>query len=191
MNNLAEEMETIDQYLTEEDKEAIRLMRGRSKVKAYPGSIDFQMFAEANRVKKFVASGSYSAVLGFGVDYILNRGFTVEWEDCEDAMIIKQKVQEILFDLIDQGHTFDESQLDKLYAWIHITPYKAMLMTDGIRQNLYMLVDLFWPTCVLEEKSFGIICNKATHSDMIDLINEWSDRVVIPHKGVGSRKLLV
>ena len=130
-------------------------------------------------------------MLGFGIDYFINRGFTVDWEHCEDAMIMRHKVQDILADLIDDGHTFDESQLDKLYAWIHITPYKAMLMTDSIRRQLYRVVDLMWPTCVLKEKSFGMHCNDSANTAMIELINDWSERVVITHRGIGSRKLLV
>jgi len=191
MNNVAQEMETIDRYLTEEDKESIRMMRGSSRVKAYPGYLDFQMLAQANQVKKFIESGGYSSVLGFGVDYLINRGFTVDWEHCEDPMIIRHKVQDILADLIDDGHTFDESQLDKLYAWIHITPYKAMLMTTGIRQQLYSIVDILWTSCVLKQNAFGIQSNEVAHKAMVQLINDWSELVVIPHKGVGSRKLLV
>ena len=193
MSRLAAEMTNrkIDRYLTEEDKDLIKRQKGNSKVKAYPGSIDFQMVAEANRVKQFIETGSYSSVLGFGIDYFINRGFTVDWEHCEDAMIMRHKVQDILADLIDDGHTFDESQLDKLYAWIHITPYKAMLMTDSIRRQLYRVVDLMWPTCVLKEKSFGMHCNDSANTAMIELISDWSERVVIPHRGIGSRKLLV
>ena len=180
----------IDRYLTEEDKDAIRRQKGTSQVRSYPGAVDFQMASEANRVKEFIESGSYSAVLGFGIDYFINRGFTVEWEPCEEPIIMGQKVQDILEDLIDDGHTFDESQLDKLYAWIHITPYKAMLMTDSIRRQLYRVVDLMWPTCVLKEKSFGVHCNDSANIAMIDILNDWAHSVVIPHKGIGSRKLL-
>lgn len=180
----------IDRYLTEEDKIAIANKRGDKRIRTFPGSVDFHMFAEAERVKDFMESGGYSSVLGFGIDYLINRGFTVDWEYCTDAIEIRHKVQDILAELIDDGHVFAESHLDKLYAWIHMTPYNAMVMTDSVRRQLYRVVDLMWPTCVLKEKAFGLHSGDTAYTAMIDIINHWEERVVIPHKGIGSRKLL-
>jgi len=176
----AEEISQItDWYLNEEDKDFIVKNKGSKRVRMFPGGEKFLLHAEARKVKKFQDNGGYAAVLGFGVDYFLNRGFSYDWTEIEGR-----------FEIIEDGHTFDESQLDKLYAWLNLTPYQAMSMTESIRQQLHKVVDLMWSSYVLKNKACSTHSTEIAHTMMVDLLNEWSTRVVIACPGLGAVRLL-
>ena len=93
-------------------------------------------------------------------------------------------------DLVDDGHTFDESQLDKLYAWLCLTPFQTMYITDPIRKQLHKIVDIMWTSCVVKSKACSTHSNETAHTMMIDILNEWSQNVVIPCPGIGTVRLL-
>lgn len=187
----AEEISQItDWYLNEEDKDFIVKNKGSKRVRMFPGGEKFLLHAEARKVKKFQDNGGYAAVLGFGVDYFLNRGFSYDWTEIEGRLEIIEKTREIIFDLIEDGHTFDESQLDKLYAWLNLTPYQAMSMTESIRQQLHKVVDLMWSSYVLKNKACSTHSTEIAHTMMVDLLNEWSTKVVIACPGLGAVRLL-
>ena len=183
-------MKITDWYLNEEDKDFIVSNKGSNGVRLFPGSEKFILYAQAKKVKNFTNNGGYSKVLGFGVDYFINRGFTSDWDEIEGRLEIIEKTREILIDLIDDGHTFDESQLDKLYAWLNVSAFQAMEMTEPVRQQLHQIVDLMWSSCFLKNKACATHSNETAHTMMIDILNAWSDRVVIPCPGIGAIRLL-
>lgn len=180
-----------DWYLTEEDKDLILAKSGEKKIRGFPGSERFLLYAQAKQVKDFVNNGGYSSVIGFGVDFFINRGFTSDWSEIRGRYEIIERTKEILEDLTDDGHTFDESQLDKLWAWLDLTGYQAMSMTEPIRRQLNQIVDLMWTSCVLKQKACSTHSNETAHTMMIEILNDWSDKVVIPFRGVGAARLLV
>lgn len=190
MAEAEEGMKITDWYLNEEDKDHIASKSGLQRIRGLPGSEKFVLYAKAKQVKDFVNNGGYYIVLGFGVDFFINRGFTSDWNETPGRFELIEKTREILADLIDDGHKFDQSQLDKLYAWVSLTPYQAMLLTDPIRQKLNQIVDLLWTSCVLKSKACSVHSNETAHTMMIDILNDWSDKVVIPYSGIGLRKLL-
>tara|TARA_R100000030_G_scaffold22744_1_gene16364 strand:- start:5246 stop:5821 length:576 start_codon:yes stop_codon:yes gene_type:complete len=190
MSEAEEGTKITDWYLNEEDKDQIVAKSGKKTIRALPGSEKFLLYAEANRVKKFVDNGSYYAVIGFGVDFFINRGFSHDWEDMPSRFDLIEKTRNTLLDLVEDGHTFDESQLDKLYAWLNVSPYEAMAMTEPIRRQLINIVDIMWTSCVMKGKAHGVQSNDTAHTMMIDTLHAWSDRVVIPFKGVGVARLL-
>lgn len=182
--------EIIDQYLTEEDKDLICSKRSRSSVRAFPGSELFHLYSEANKVKAFCKDGHLKNVKGFGIDYLINRDFIHDWSDVEEVSLNEDHASEILFDYIDDGYTFDEDQLDKIYAWVTMSPYSMMSMTEPIRRQLCKTVDLLWDLCVMKSKAFATQSNETAQTMMRDIINHWSETVIIPHRGIGRRNLL-
>ena len=65
--------ETIDAYLTEEDKGRILSNHRLNKVRVFPGNEMFHLYSEANKAKEFLENGHYINVLGFGVYYLIGR----------------------------------------------------------------------------------------------------------------------
>lgn len=182
--------EIIDCYLSEEDKDLICSKKSSSKMRSFPGNELFQLYSEANRVKEFCANGHHLNVKGFGVDYLLNREFSNEWldEDSDDG--VEAKASELLMDMIDDGYIVDDDQVDKIYAWITMSPYQLMSMTESIRNQLCRTVDLLWDMCVMKSKAFSTQSNDTAANMMKDIVMRWSETVVIPHRGVGKRNLL-
>ena len=182
--------EIIDMFLTEEDKDLICSKKSRSKMRPFPGNELFQMYSEANKVKEFCANGHHINVKGFGVDYLINREFSNEWMDENSDDGIQVKTSELLMDMIDDGHMFDDDQLDKIYAWISLSPYQLMSMTGSIRNQLCRTVDLLWDLCVMKSKAYSTQSNETAATMMKDIVMHWSESVVIPYKGIGKRNLL-
>ena len=182
--------EFIDRYLTEEDKDLICSKKCRSKVRSFPGNELFHLYSEANKVKEFCANGHDRNAKGFGVDYLISREFSNEWNDSEEQPYTEYRTTELLNDYIDDGYVFDDDQLDKIYAWISLTPYQLMSMTEPIRTQLCRAAELLWDLCVMKSKAFAIQTNETAQSMMRDIINHWSETVIIPHSGVGRRNLL-
>ena len=190
MSEAEEGMKITDWYLSEEDKDFIVSNKGAQSMRLFPGSEKFLLYAQAKKVKNFTDNGGYSTVLGFGVDYFINRGFTSDWGEIEGRFEVIEKTREILIDLIEDGHTFDESQLDKLYAWLNVSAFQAMSMTEPVRRQLHKIVDLMWSSCFLRSKACSTHSNETAHTMMIDILNNWSDKVVIPCPGLGAVRLL-
>tara|TARA_R110001592_G_scaffold255393_1_gene518957 strand:+ start:239 stop:847 length:609 start_codon:yes stop_codon:yes gene_type:complete len=180
----------IDQYLTEEDKDLICSKRSISSVRAFPGSELFHLYAEANSVKEFCDNGHLVNVKGFGIDYLINRDFSNQWIDFETSVFTKSMTTEIIMDHIDDGYIFDDDQLDKIYAWTAMSPYVAMSITEPIRNQLCRTVELLWDLCVMKSKAFSTQSNETAQTMMRDIINHWSETVIIPHRGIGRRNLL-
>ena len=182
--------EIIDMFLTEEDKDLICSKKSKSKMRSFPGNELFHLYSEANRVKEFCANGHHLNVKGFGVDYLINREFSNDWLDENTDDGIEVKTTELLCDLIDDGRVFDDNQLDKIYAWISLSPYQLMSMTESIRNQLCRTVDLLWDMCVMKSKAFSTQSNETASTMMKDIVMHWSETVVIPYKGIGKRNLL-
>lgn len=180
----------IDQYLTEEDKDLICSKKSKSSIRSFPGSELFHLYSEANNVKEFCENGHLKNVKGFGVDYLLHRSFSNEWSDAEDFCFTEGRTTEILLDYLDEGYVFDDDQLDKIYAWVMMSPYSLMSMTEPIRKQLCRTVELLWDLCVMKSKAFSTQSNETAETMMRDIINNWSETVIIPHKGIGRRNLL-
>ncbi len=183
--------EVIDQWLTEEDKDLICSKRSKSSIRSFPGSELFHLYSEANKVKAFCKDGHLKNVQCFGMDYLIHRDFTGDvGHEMEDATITTGTASEILFDYIDEGYIFDDQQLDKIYAWLTMSPYTMMSITEPIRRQLCKAVDLLWDLCVMKSKAFATQSNEVAQTMMRDIINHWSETVVIPHAGIGRRNLL-
>ena len=90
--------ETIDKYLTEEDKDLICSKRSKSSIRAFPGSELFHLYSEANKVQAFCENGHLKNVKGFGVDYLINRDFLHDWSNVEHMSFTENDTSEILFD---------------------------------------------------------------------------------------------
>ena len=180
----------IDKYLTEEDKDLICSKRCRSKVRSFPGNELFQLYSEARKVEEFCANGHHLNVKGFGIDYLINRDFCPEWIDLEQNESIECSASILILDRIDEGWIFDDDQLDKIYAWISMSPYQLMSMTEPIRNQLCKTVELLWDLCVMKSKAFATQSNETAQTMMKDIIAHWSETVVIPHRWIGRRNLL-
>lgn len=182
----------IDKYLTEEDKDMICSKKCRSKVRSFPGNELFQLYSEANKVKEFCANGHHLNVKGFGIDYLMSRDFSDEWIDFEFEHngSVESVVSGLIFERIDDGYIFDDDQLDKIYAWICMSPYQLMSMTEPIRNQLCRTVELLWDLCVMKSKAFATQSNETAQTMMKDIITHWSETVIIPHRGIGRRNLL-
>tara|TARA_R100001510_G_scaffold3154_4_gene2458 strand:- start:4883 stop:5458 length:576 start_codon:yes stop_codon:yes gene_type:complete len=183
-------MKMTDWYLNEEDKDFIVANKGSQGTKMFPGSEKFLLYGEAKKVKDFVDNGGYATVIGFGVDYFINRKFEHDWEEVPGRYELIEKTRELIFDLVDDGHTFDETHLDKLYAWLDISPYQAMSMTEPVRRQLHKIVDLMWSSCVLKSSACARHSIETANTMMVDILNEWSEKTIIPVKGLGAARLL-
>ena len=180
----------IDQYLTEEDKDIICSRKRQSKVRSFPGNELFHLYSEANKVKEFCANGHDRNAKGFGVDYLIRREFSNEWNVSEELPYTDHRTSKIVFEYIDEGYVFDDDQLDKIYAWISMSPHELMSITEPIRTQLCIAAELLWDLCVMNSKAFAIQTNETAQTMMRDIINHWSKTVIIPHKGIGRRNLL-
>ena len=182
--------EFIDRYLTEEDKSRILSKTTKNDVRLFPGNELFHLHAQAKSVKDFIQSGHYFNVIGFGIDHFIGRNFSFDWSELLDHDEIEDHLKEMLFELIDDGHLFDDDELDKMYAWFRISPHYAMSITTPIRNELQHTVRMFWASCVVRSSSFAEETNDVGFSMMKDIIIEWSKKVTIPHAGIGTRYLL-
>tara|TARA_R110002020_G_scaffold430022_4_gene639705 strand:+ start:656 stop:1261 length:606 start_codon:yes stop_codon:yes gene_type:complete len=180
----------IDLYLTEEDKSRILSKTTKNDVRLFPGNELFHLHAQAKSVKEFIQGGHYFNVIGFGIDHFIGRDFSFDWADLVDHDEIEDRLKEILSELIDDGHIFDENELDKMYAWLQISPHYAMSITTPIRNELQHTVRMFWASCVVRSSTFADETNDVGFTMMKGTVIEWAKKVTIPHAGIGTRHLL-
>tara|TARA_Y100000593_G_C4250350_1_gene306842 strand:+ start:365 stop:946 length:582 start_codon:yes stop_codon:yes gene_type:complete len=182
--------ERIDTFLTEEDKHRILSNNRMNKVRVFPGNEMFHLYSEANRAKEFLENGHYINVLGFGIDHLMGRQVFTDWSDMINLPNVEERTKNLLVDCIDDGRIVDSLRIDKIYAWIKITPHLAMTITESIRDQLRKSVDILWASCVIDNKAFSIHNHETAQKMMKDIIDHWSQTVTIPHRGIGVRNLL-
>tara|TARA_R110001583_G_scaffold110606_1_gene259527 strand:- start:1215 stop:1796 length:582 start_codon:yes stop_codon:yes gene_type:complete len=182
--------ERIDAFLTEEDKQRIFSNHRLNKIRVFPGNEMFHLYSEANKSREFLENGHYINVLGFGVDYLMGRQTFTDWSDLINLPNVEERTKDLLVDSIDDGRIVDSCRIDKIYAWMKITPHLAMTITESIRDQLKKSVDILWASCVIDNKAFSIHNHQTAQQMMKDIIDNWSETVTIPHKGIGSRNLL-
>ena len=182
--------ETIDAYLTEEDKGRILSNHRLNKVRVFPGNEMFHLYSEANKAKEFLENGHYINVLGFGIDYLIGRQVFTDWSDLINLMDVQEQTKNLFVDCIEDGRMINSYTIDKIYAWINITPHMAMTITESIRDQLKKSVDILWASCVINNKAFSIHNHQTSQQMMKDIVDHWSETVKIPHRGIGIRNLL-
>lgn len=182
--------EVIDRYLTEEDKDRLCSGTMNNDVRMFPGSETFYLYAEANRVKEFMECGHYYNVIGFGVDHFIGRKFSHDWTEFCDIEQVDDHLREMMHELIDEGHMYDDFEVDKIYAWTRISPHYAMSITVPLIKQLQDTARMLWANCVMQSGVFAEETNDVANYMMKNIINKWSETVTIPHRGIGVRNLL-
>ena len=182
--------EFIDRYLTEEDKDRLCSGSMSNDVKLFPGNETFFLNSEAKRVKEFIECGHYVNVIGFGIDYLMGRNFSYDWTEFCDLEEVDQHLKDILVDFSNEGHVFEDDELDKIYAWTQISAHNAMSITVPIMKKLQDISRMLWASCVIRSKVFAEETNDVANSMMKNIINKWSETVIIPHRGIGRRNLM-
>jgi len=182
--------EVIDQYLTEEDKDRLCSGTAHNDVRMFPGNETFYLYSEANRVKDFIECGHFYNVIGFGIDVFISREFSHAWTEICSIEEIDEYIREMMHDLFDDGYVSDDFDLDKIYAWTRISPHYAMSMTAPIIKKLQDTSKMLWASCVMQSDVFAQETNNVANCMMKNIINKWSETVIIPHTGIGERNLL-
>ncbi len=182
--------EVIDQYLTEEDKDRLCSGTANNGVRMFPGNEKFYLYAEANRVKDFIECGHFYNVIGFGVDFFIGRKFSYDWSDFCSIEEIDDHIKEMMNELLDDGYFVEDFELDKMYAWTRISPHYAMSITAPIIKKLQDASRMLWASCVMGGDVFAQEANNFASCMMKNIINKWSETVIIPHTGIGERNLL-
>ena len=182
--------ERIDAFLTEDDKQRILSNHRLNKIRVFPGNEMFHLYSEANKSREFLENGHYINVLGFGIDYLMGRKTFTDWSDLINLPNVEERTKDILVDSIDDGTIVDSYRIDKIYAWMKITPHLAMTITESIRDQLKKSVDILWASCVIDNKAFSLHNHETAQQMMKDIIDQWSQTVTIPHRGIGVRNLL-
>ena len=189
-SKLNEVIDFIDQYLTEQDKMFICSKSSSSTLRSFPGNETFQLYSEATNVKQFCEYGHHISVMGFGVDFILEGCFGDDWIEIQETDRFQTAVIEKLIEKEDDGYVFDDEQLDQIWAWITLSPYQLMSITQPVRSQLCKIVDVCWDICVMKGKSYERQSKELACQMMKDIISHWCSNILITQKGVGKRNLI-
>jgi len=182
--------EVIDQYLTEEDKDRLCSGAAGNGVRMFPGNETFYLYAEANRVRDFIECGHFYNVIGFGIDLFIGRNFSYDWTEVCSIEEVDDFIKEMMSELLDDGYLTDDFELDKMYAWTRISPHYAMSITAPIIKKLQDTSRMLWASCVMQSDVFAQETNNVANLMMKNIINKWSEEVIIAHRGIGERNLL-
>lgn len=183
--------EVIDQYLTEDDKRLIYTNVRGTKVRSINKDNQFLLYSIAKKVKKFIEDGHFVSFLSYGVDYILNEkpsAFTFEHFVYADELA--EAVYGYCFECYQEHGGIEEELLDKTYAWLLMTPYAAMSMTENTRHVLHRAVEFLWLCPATADKSLSIQCYEHGRQATNESIQHWMDNVQIMYKGCGYANII-
>ena len=184
-------METIDLYLTEDYKDSIFGKLKAKRVRSVHGGDRFLTHSIANKVKTFVEDGQYVAFIAYGIDYMLFEkpgSFSTQTFTCHEELT--NVVHQICFEWHQDGGRIDEDTLDRIYAWLMISPYSAMSMTENVRHELHKAVDFFWVCTATGNRALATQCYDRGKDMTNRSIQQWMDNVLIMVKGCGYTNII-
>ncbi len=181
----------IEKYLTEDDKHFISKNRSGSKVLSFNDNNHFLLYSTAKKVKDFVEYGHFVAFIAYGIDFMLDgKAGHFSLNRFADHSELVEVVHECCWEWYQEDGELENDFLDKIYAWLAITPYAAMSMTDKTRQALHGSVEFLWMSTVTNEKSFANECYIAGKRETNRAIQHWIDNVPIMHRGCGYMNII-
>jgi hypothetical protein len=183
--------EVIDQYLTEDDKELIHSNMKGSKVRSLSKENKFLLYSIAKNVKGFIEDGHYVTFIAFGLDYMISgKSGRFTNSGILHADRLADAVYEYCFEVHQENGGMDEELLDHIYAWLLVTPYAAMSMTEKTRNTLHGIVRFLWLCPITGDKSLSTQCYDHGRLSIIEAIQHWTDNVPIMYKGCGYANII-
>lgn len=183
--------EVIDQYLCEDDKELIHSNMKGAKVRSFSKDNQFLLYSVAKNVKDFIEDGHYVMFMSYGLDYMISgkpsmftSNGTMHADELSDA------VYDYCFEMYQEHGGMDEELLDRIYAWLLITPYAAMSMTENIRDTLHGIIRFLWMCPATADKALSQQCYEHGQVATIEAIEHWMSNVPIMYKGCGYAKII-
>ena len=167
--------ETIDKYLTEDDKSFIFQKMKSNSVRPFPNSDLFHLYRVANQVKDFMEHGHYVQVLGYGIDSMVDdssEGFLNVDIDSKD--FLDDLVGEYFYEIYQDHGFLDDDLLDMVWIWMQMTPYAVMAMTEPVRKQLQKTVDILWTCTFSGSKALSTHSYEVGGTMMKDIIGNWS-----------------
>lgn len=182
----------IDEHLTEDDKSMIFKRLQSNKARGIHGGNSFVLYSNANKVKEFVEDGHYAQFMAYGIDYMILKQsgtFTMNASSFESMDDLVDFAHEYLFEW-HQDAGIDMDLLDKIYAWLLVSPYQAMSMSECVREHLHKTVDYLWMCPVIGSKAFIEECYRETKTLINCELDKWFDSVPILHRGCGYANII-
>lgn len=182
--------QTIDSFLCDGDRALILDKMKSNVVRPFPNSELFHMYSIANQVKSFVADGHYIKTLCVGLDHFtLSKAFTESDIECKG--ILNEFVGDYLFEVFqDNGRSINSDLLDQVCAWMDMTPYAMMAMTDSIRRELHKTVDILWTCTFTGSRALASHSYEIGRTMLYDLIDHWVKNIPSSYNGTGHETMI-
>ena len=160
--------QTIDSFLCDGDRALILDKMKSNVVRPFPNSELFHMYSIANQVKSFVAES-----------------------DIECKGILNEFVGDYLFEVFqDNGRSINSDLLDQVCAWMDMTPYAMMAMTDSIRRELHKTVDILWTCTFTGSRALASHSYEIGRTMLYDLIDHWVKNIPSSYNGTGHETMI-
>tara|TARA_R110002020_G_scaffold81727_1_gene202743 strand:+ start:6257 stop:6883 length:627 start_codon:yes stop_codon:yes gene_type:complete len=183
----------IDEYLTEDDKSLVFKKVQSNKAMGIHGGNSFVLYSNANKVKEFVENGHYVQFIAYGIDYMILKEsgtFTLRANDFDSIDQLTEFTSEYMFDWYQDTGDIDMDLLDKIYAWLLVSPYQAMAMSECARDHLHKTVDYLWMCTVVENKAFSSECYGESKRLINSKLDHWFNGVSILRRGCGYENII-
>ena len=183
----------IDQYLTEDDKCMVFKKVQSNKARGIHGGNNFVLYSTANRVKEFVENGHYLQFMAYGIDYMIlkeSSTFSANVNNLDSIDHLVDFASEYLYEWYQDTGNIDTDLLDRIYAWLLISPYQAMMMSQCARDHLHRTVDYLWMCTVTGNAAFKNECYDKGKALINTQIDRWLDNVSILHRDCGYANII-
>tara|TARA_R110000744_G_scaffold154298_1_gene269013 strand:- start:3270 stop:3884 length:615 start_codon:yes stop_codon:yes gene_type:complete len=183
----------IDQYLTEDDKSLIFKNIKSNKTMGIHGGNNFVLYSNAKQVREFVENGHYVQFMAYGIDYMILKDsgtFTFKSTTFESIGELVEFTNEYMFEWYQEAGSIDMDLLDKIYAWLLVSPYQAMAMSECAREHLHKTVDYLWMCTVVENQAFASECYGQSKRLINSKIDNWFNGVPILRLGCGYENII-
>jgi len=181
----------IDQHLTEDDKSMIFEKMKSNDVRSVHNGDAFLLYSMANKVKAFVEDGHHVSILSYGIDFFIDkkpsRFSSIQCASVDD---LEDFVYQYCLEWHQESGEIDNDLLDRLYAWMLISPYTAMAMTEDVRSELHRTVDFLWMCTVTGNKAFSNECYDRGKSMINGKLKYWFENVPIMVPGCGYENII-
>ena len=189
----AEMKSLIEKYLNEEDKSMIFKKVQSNKTLGIHGGDAFVLYSNANETRQFVENGHYVNFMAYGLDYMLykkSHTFSMRASsfECMDDLI--NFTHEFMFEWYQDIGTIETDLLDKVYAWLLISPYQAMMMSKCVRDHLHKTVEYLWMCTVVSTEAFTNECYNESKRLINGKLDHWFDKVSILRPGCGYANII-
>ena len=184
-------MSLIDKYLNEDDKGHVFEKLKYNNVRAIHDGDAFVLYSTANKVKAFIKNGHFVDLICYGIDYFLHKKpSTFCSMNLNSHEQVEEAVNDYCYEWYQESGEIDNDLLDKVYAWLLISPYTAMVMTEGVRNQLHKTVEYLWMCTATNDQAFANECYSQGKVLVNSKLDSWFENVPILRRGCGYANII-